>query len=144
VHGGLLRVIGRAQDSFPILLEGLALAEQHPSGGDHATYLLANLAENHYAAGDIPNAITYGERALEAARRLGNVMVEMGVLPAYGDALLAAGHPDRARQAWQHYLTLSADIAVADSTAQPPGRTAADTARDIHAKLAALSPDDHT
>jgi DNA-binding SARP family transcriptional activator/tetratricopeptide (TPR) repeat protein len=143
-YGGLLRLAGRAQDAFPAVREGLALAEQHSSGDNLAPGLLADLALNHAAVGDLTNAIADGERALHAARRIDDIGVELSLLPGHGDALLAAGHPARARRAWQRYLTLSANTAIADSVAFLVGRTAADTARQIRVKLAALPPNDHT
>jgi tetratricopeptide (TPR) repeat protein len=142
-YGGLLRLAGRAPDALPALREGLALAEQHPGGDNLAPPLLTDLALNHAAVGDLTNAIAVGERALQAARRINDIGGELSLLPSHGDALLAAGHPARARQTWQRYLTLSANTAIAESVAHGTGRTAADTARDIRPRLAALPPDEH-
>jgi hypothetical protein len=141
-YGWMLRLAGRAQDAFPANREGLALAEQHPGGENLAPQLLADLAQNHIAVGDLADGIALGERALQALRQTDNVGVELGLLPEYGDALLAAGHPARARQAWQRYVSLSANAGLADSAAHGTGRSAADTIQHIHAKLAALPPDD--
>ncbi|RSM53319.1 hypothetical protein DMB66_38930 [Actinoplanes sp. ATCC 53533] len=138
VHGEMLRLAGRARDAYPVILEGLALAQRHPGGDNLTPQLLAELTLCHLAAGDLANAITYGERALPVLRQVNNVGEELRLLPEYGDALLAAGYPARARQAWQRYLSLSATTGIADSLAHEAGRTAADTARLIHAKVASL------
>jgi len=137
----MLRLAGRAQDAFPVNLEGLAIAEQHAGGDYLRPQLLAVLALNHAAVGDLPNAVAVGERALVAARRADDIVNELILLPDHGDALLAAGHPDRARQAWQRYLTLSANNGMADSVAHEIGRSAAETAHHIRTKLAALPPE---
>jgi tetratricopeptide (TPR) repeat protein len=138
VLGEMLRLTGRTQDAFPVFQEALALAERHP-GGDHlAHWLLAELAQNYAAAGDVDEAVAFGERALDGARRFDSLAVELDLLPTHGDALLAAGHPARARQAWKRYLALSANTGIADTVAIEAGRTATATARDIHTKLSAL------
>ncbi|GAA5193260.1 BTAD domain-containing putative transcriptional regulator [Rugosimonospora acidiphila] len=141
-YGQMQRMAGRPRDAFPAFLEGLALSGQYPGGENLAPQLLAELARNHAAIGDVADAVAFGERALEAARHVNDLMNEVGLLAEHGDALLATGHPSRARRAWQRYLDLSANSGIADSVAHEVGRPAADTARYVRAKLAALPPED--
>jgi DNA-binding SARP family transcriptional activator/tetratricopeptide (TPR) repeat protein len=141
-HGQLLRLAGQVQGAIPVLLEGLDLAGHHPGGDNLASELLTSLALTHGAMDDLTNAIAYGERALEAVRRVGDVANELQLLPDHGEALLAAGHPACARQAWQRYLSLSANANTLESLAHEFGYQASEVARHVQARLALLSPDD--
>jgi DNA-binding CsgD family transcriptional regulator len=139
-HGAALVGQAKFQDAILVLQEALPLAAQYPGGESAAPYLLVPLAKCHYALDDLDEGIALGERALEGARRFDHLIVELDLLPPHGDALLAAGHPARAAQAWQRYLALSTNSGIAQWVAHvsEDGCSAEDTARDVHAKLAAL------
>jgi DNA-binding SARP family transcriptional activator len=139
-YGQMLWRSGQIDMALSVLAEGLAIAQENAGGEPLAVELMTAMAKAHAAAGDIPNAIEAGERALAALKATSDITIEMHLLADHGDALLATGQIEQARQAWERYLVLSADTGFADSVAQETGVSASEAVHRVRQKLAALPP----
>ncbi|GAB3853095.1 BTAD domain-containing putative transcriptional regulator [Dactylosporangium cerinum] len=137
-HAITLRGIGQVAAAFPALFEALTLAEDNAGGANLRPWVLSEIAKIYAAAGDLANTIDFGERAITSARLQEYTAIEIEILPAYGDALLASGQPDRAAQVWQRYLTLSSNTAILDGLAREIGMPATEAVDEVRRKLANL------
>jgi len=87
-----------------------SLGDRH---GEAGTWDTLGYAEHQL--GNLAGAVICYENALGLYRELGDRLGESTALTHLGDSLAAAGHPERARQAWQQALDILDDLHYPDA-----------------------------
>jgi tetratricopeptide (TPR) repeat protein len=100
---------GDAQTALPLLDQALGL---HRDRGDEVgqAYAWDSVGYAHHLLGNLPEAISWYQRALPVSREFADLTLTATILNHAGDAHHAAGHDDDARGCWEEARSILSDL----------------------------------
>jgi tetratricopeptide (TPR) repeat protein len=135
--GATLRRGGQPAEALAVLGEALETATDE-SLAWYESDALVETTEARLALGQFEAAIDDGAAAVELARRIGYRENEALALDALGRALLASGHPAKARALWSDALTIFSELGKQSEADEVAARLKPDDAQSADASGRAL------